>query len=215
MRQKSSQVEQNCERRRRRKKCEMSNCYQIHFHGQLSLKGRNLSSSCINNAQRFSRDEREKFRYLIMKAHSPPQLSDPLEIDYWLLDLPICYFCSFHGILGWHISKLLPSICAPSARTAQHLKEFSPPLSSRPHFVLQYRVLETNKRLLKNFPTTFFPPFASCRKTMSCRYGEDIFENISMKKLFLSRSRLRFLSLHVRTVRLSSSFPSICKAIYL
>lgn len=56
-------------------------------------------SKCENGEKKIMKGN---FWYLIMKA---PRLV-PLEIDYWLLDLPICYFCSFHGILGWYILKL-------------------------------------------------------------------------------------------------------------
>lgn len=135
MRQKSSQVEQNCERRRRRKKCEMSNCYQIHFHGQLSLKGRNLSSSCINNAQRFSREE--KFREKIPISDHESSLAAPAfgpSRNRLLITRPSDLLFLF---ISWnirliHLEALTLPICAPSARTVQHHKEFSPLLVTAP-----------------------------------------------------------------------------------
>lgn len=168
MRQKSSQVEQNCERRRRRKKCEMSNCYQIHFHGQLSPKGRNLSSSCINNAQRFSREE--KFREKNSERKIPisdheSSLAAPAfgpSRNRLLIARPSDLLFLF---ISWNIRLIYVSRSSYTPYVLRALEQLSilkssPHYSSRPHFVLQYRVLETNKRILKTSRQHFFPPLS-------------------------------------------------------
>lgn len=66
--------------------------------------------------------------------------------------------------ISWNIRLIYVSRSSYTPYVLRVLEQLSilkssPHYSSRPHFVLQYRVLETNKRILKT-SQHFFPPFS-------------------------------------------------------
>lgn len=174
---------QNCvQEAKRGEKCEMSNCYRIHFHGQLSLKGRNLSASCINNGQRNLRCQnarrkkimKENFWYLIMKARLPSSVGSsrnrllitrPSDLLFlfisWNIRLIYLEALTLHMCSSRFLFFDFPRTTSKASLSSHHLASFQ---------LTQYHVLETNKRLiLENFSSTLFLPLSW--KTMSLRRG--------------------------------------------